>query len=747
MLRSILHIFIVLVCWNWGSVMAQNSQISTLKDQLNKAKNDNTRTNLFIAISRAYLRTSPATAFGFAENALELAKKSNFAQGAGRALNQLGLVAFQTGDYANATNYFLKALKINEQLDYKSGVANTFGYLARVYTQQRSYQQAIGYHTKALKIRALLKDNAGAANTYNNLGLLHNQLKKYDQAIDYYTKSLLIQRKLENQPGMAITYNNIGEAYNQQRNYSNALYYFLKSLQIKKARKDFSGEAITLSNIGNIYYETRQYSLAVKSLLKALEIRQRINDNQRIAATCNNLGRVLTQQQKYKTAIQYYTQAINLAKAIKSNEILANAYEGLAITYHRMGEHDLAFEAQRRFTRFKDMIFNEQTSKRISQLQARYDVQKKQRQIERLNRDQRLKQDEISKERALRNAFIGISLLVIILAFMLYRNSKKDRISNEIFAHKSRELQQKTIEVERKNRALSHQKDLIENKNKNITDSLAYAQHIQKALLPSSKEIGAYLSEHFIYFNPRDLVSGDFYYFAVVNHQYILAAIDCTGHGVPGAFMSLIGHNLLNQIVKVRRETNPAEILSYLHDGVVEVLKQKNTDNHDGMDAAICVINPAKKRMYYAGANSPLLLIQSTKESPSGSPKVVSPDHQGVGGIFSSLEDVHFTNHSFSIQQPTTFYIFSDGYQDQFGGPDNKKFMRKRLRQWLVEHHHLPMETQRKGLASNIEQWMDHLPASREEEKEEQKEQEKEEVIRQMDDMLVIGVRLIDVIE
>jgi len=728
-----LHIFFIITFWNLGILNAQVSEINALKDKLKDAKNDNTRTNVLIALSRAYLRTAPTTAFSYAENALELAKQSKFAQGAGRALNQLGLVAFQTGDFANATNYFLKALKINEQLDYKSGVANTFGYLARVYTQQRSYEQAISYHTRALKIRALLKDNAGAANTYNNLGLLHNQLKKYDQAIDYYTKSLLIQRRLENRQGMAITYNNIGEAYNQQRNYSNALYYFLKSLQIKKARKDYAGEAITLSNIGNIYYETRQYSLAVNSLLKALEIRQRLNDNQRIAATCNNLGRVLTQQQQYKTAIQYYTQAINLAKTIKSNQVMANAYEGLAITYHRMGEHNQAFDAHRKFARLKDVIFNEQTSKRISQLQARYDVQKKQSQIEQLSREKQLKQDEVSKERMLRNAFIGISFLVIILAFILYRNSKRDRISNEIFAHKSRELQQKTIEVEQKSRALSRQKDLVADKNKNITASLAYARHIQSAMLPTHKEIRQYLPEHFIYFNPRDLVSGDFYYFAVVNHQYIIAAIDCTGHGVPGAFMSMIGNNLLNQIVKIQRETNPAEILSRLHDGVIEALKQKNTENHDGMDAAICVINPAKKRLYYAGANNPLLLIQQTKENPKGNLKVINPDHQGVGGIFSSVEDAHFTNHSFSINLPTTFYIFSDGYQDQFGGPDNKKFMRERLRQWLFKHYQLPMDEQKTGLANTIEQWMSSLPTE---------EEEGGEAIRQMDDMLVIGVKL-----
>lgn len=708
---------------------AQNARIQTLKERLKAVKNENARTNLLIAISRAYLRTSPATAYTYAKNALTTAQKSQFAQGVGRALNQLGLVAFQTGDYTQAVNYFLKALKINEQLDYKSGVANTYAYLAKVYTQQRSYEQAIVYHFKALKLRAVLKDNTGAGNTYNNLGLLHNQLKKYDKAIDYYTKSLLIQQKLKNQQGMAITYNNIGEVYNQQRNYANALYYFIKSLQIKKNLKDLQGEAITLSNIGNIYYQTRQYSLAVNSLLKALEIRQKLNDNRRIAATCNNLGRVLAQQQNYKTAIQYYTQALNLAKTIKANTVLANAYEGLAITYHRVGDHDQAFRYHRQFARLKDVIFDEQTSKRISRLQAKYDAQKKQKQIELLNKDKQRKQDEIVKERMLRNSFIGISLLVIILAFILYRNNRKERISHEIFAHKSRELQKKTLEVEQQNRTLSQQKDLIANKSKNITDSLAYAQHIQAAILPAAEEISQYLPKHFIYFKPRYLVSGDFYYFGKVNHQYILAAVDCTGHGVSGAFMSLIAHNLLDQIVRIQRETNPAEILTCLHEGIVTAFRQKSTANQDGMDAAICVMNPVKQRLYYAGANSPLVLIQS------GAMKIISPDHQGVGGIFSSLDDIGFTNHSFSTQQTTSFYIFSDGYQDQFGGPENKKFMRERFRQLLFEHHHLSMAEQKEMLEKNMQEWMSYPKLSK----------DSEETVPQMDDMLVIGVNFINI--
>jgi serine phosphatase RsbU (regulator of sigma subunit)/Tfp pilus assembly protein PilF len=707
----------------YAATQAQTPRIAQLKQQLETTrKNPHSHTNVLIALSRAYLRTSPANARQYAEKAFNIAKRVNFAQGVGRALNQIGLVSFQVGDYANAVKFFLKALNINEQLGYKNGVANTYGYLARVYTQQRSYDQAINYHFKALKLRAALKDNAGAANTYNNLGLLHNQLKKYDKAIDFYTQSLLIQQKLKNQQGMAITYNNIGEVYNQQRNYANALYYFIKSLQIKKNLKNLSGEAVTLSNIGNIYYQTGQYTLAVNSLLKSLQIRQQLNDNRRIASTCNNLGRVLAQQQRYKTALQYYTQALRLARTIKAHTIVANAYEGLAITYHRMGEYDLSFAHQRKFAQMKDVIFDEQTSKRIARLQSRYDAQKKLDQLALLNKDNQLKQDEIAKQRLLRNSFIGISLLVLVLAFILYRNNRKEKVSSEVFAHKTQEIERKNQEIELKNRALNRHKNLIENKNKNITDSLTYARHIQSVILPTSQEIGRFLPQHFILYKPRDIVSGDFYYFAVVRHKYVLAAVDCTGHGVPGAFMSLIGNNLLNQIVKEQRETSPGKILEKMHEGVVKVLKQKSTDNHDGMDAAICVIDPALKTLEYAGANSPLLLVQRKQM------QVIKPDRQGVGGIFSD-EDPQFTTHIFEANTPTLFYIYSDGYQDQFGGKNNKKFMRQNLRKLLLDHHLLPMNEQLNALESTIQQWMAYLPND-------------EDAIHQMDDMLVMGVKL-----
>ncbi|WP_299458586.1 tetratricopeptide repeat protein [uncultured Microscilla sp.] len=717
-----LHTIIICLCLS-TVVQAQTLRITQLKKQLSATRNnDHARTNLLIALSRAYLRTSPANARQYAERAFNTAKRASFAQGVGRALNQMGLVSFQVDDYAKAVSYFLKALNINEQLGYKNGIADTYGYLARVYAQQRSYEQAIGYHFKALKLRTALKDPAGAASTYNNLGLLHNQLKKYNKAIDFYTQSLLIQQKLDNQQGMAITYNNIGELYNQQRNYPNALYYFIKSLQIKKRLKNLPGEAVTLSNIGNIYYQTGQYSLAVNSLLKALQIRQQLNDNRRIASTCNNLGRVLAQQQRYNTAIQYYTQALQLAKTIKAHTMVANAYEGLAITYHRMGEHDQAFSHHRKFAQMKDVIFDEQTSKRISRLQARYDAQKKLDKLALLNKENQLKQDEIAKQRLLRNSFIGISFLVIVLAFVLYRNNHKERTSGEVFAHKTKEIERKNQEIALKNRALQRHKNLIENKNKNITDSLTYARHIQSVILPTAQEIGSFLPHHFIFYKPRDIVSGDFYYFALVRHKYVLAVVDCTGHGVPGAFMSLIGNNLLNQVVKEQRETEPGKILDKMHAGVINILKQKTTDNHDGMDAAVCVIDPALKILEFAGANSPLLLVQHQQM------QVIKPDRQGVGGIFSD-EEAQFTTHIIEANTPTTFYMYSDGYQDQFGGKNNKKFMRQNLRKLLLDNHHLPMAEQQQLLENTIHQWMAYLPND-------------EDAIQQMDDMLVLGVKL-----
>ena len=256
------------------------------------------------------------------------------------------------------------------------------------------------------------------------------------------------------------------------------------------------------------------------------------------------------------------------------------------------------------------------------------------------------------------------------------------------------------------NKELKEKNHIIEEKNQSITESITYAQRIQAAMLPAISSIQEELPESFVLFKPRDIVSGDFYWFATphlhdeqgqgVKNKIMLAAVDCTGHGVPGAFMSMIGHSLLDEIVNERGITNPNKILADLHAGVRFALRQQDSQNRDGMDMALVVLCKQSCTMQFAGAKNPLIYIQD------GEMHMVKGDKHAIGGEDTSRQ---YTCHTIDISKPITFYIYSDGYQDQFGGPNGKKFMRKNLRNLLLDIHQKPMTEQQQILDNTIESW------------------------------------------
>ena len=258
---------------------------------------------------------------------------------------------------------------------------------------------------------------------------------------------------------------------------------------------------------------------------------------------------------------------------------------------------------------------------------------------------------------------------------------------------------------------------LLSKKNQQIMDSINYASRIQKAILPLQSTFDTLLPDHFILFKPRDIVSGDFYYIREVNHKMILAAVDCTGHGVPGAFMSFIGYLSLNILTVIMKITSVSEILKEMHEGIRRVLRQRETNANDGMDMTVVSIDKENKLMKFAGAKNPLVYIQNNEL------KVIKGDRVSIGGKQKEAERT-FTAHQIDISQPTTFYLFSDGYQDQFGGPEGRKFMTKRFRNLLLEIHQKPMEEQKEVLDQTIQDWM------------------KEGNEEQVDDILVVGVKV-----
>ncbi|MBL4656898.1 MAG: SpoIIE family protein phosphatase [Flavobacteriales bacterium] len=279
--------------------------------------------------------------------------------------------------------------------------------------------------------------------------------------------------------------------------------------------------------------------------------------------------------------------------------------------------------------------------------------------------------------------------------------------------------------IKQKTADIVAQKEEIEEKNKDITDSINYAQKIQEAILPSDKEITRHLPENFVLFKPKDIVSGDFYWFSTIDGKALITAADCTGHGVPGAFMSMIGNSLLNEIVNEKGATEPADILQKLKEGVIKSLSQTGEagTQKDGMDIAMCGFDLKNNKVEFAGAYNPLLRIRNNELAETRS------DRMPIG-IYADDGGKVFTNHTLELEKGDMYYIFTDGFVDQFGGPKGKKFMNKRFKALLMDIHLQPMEDQRRRLDKEIEDWKAHT------------EESTGGAFEQMDDILIIGVRV-----
>jgi serine phosphatase RsbU (regulator of sigma subunit) len=296
-----------------------------------------------------------------------------------------------------------------------------------------------------------------------------------------------------------------------------------------------------------------------------------------------------------------------------------------------------------------------------------------------------------------RNYFITGFILMLLLALFIFRSYQEKKKVNMIIAE---------------------QKALVEEKNKDITDSINYARRIQTAILPSEETMNRSLSDFFVFYQPKDIVSGDFYWFTEKTGKIIFAVADCTGHGVPGAFMSMIGNDLLTQIIIEKNILKPDLILSNLHEGVRNALKQDSSaDTKDGMDIALVCIDFQNKSLSYAGALRPLWMI------PKGTHTLTEykADKFSIGGSYSSEQRI-FTSHTISFNEGDSIYISSDGFADQFGGEKGKKFMTKNMKELLLSIYEKPMSEQKVILLDSFNKWKHGR--------------------HQVDDVLVAGIKL-----
>ena len=653
-------------------------------------------------------------------------------------------------DPKKALAYGKEALTLAKSIKYTKGQATTLKNIGVLYQYQGNYPQALENYLQSLKIFETIKNEAGVANVLNNIGIVYRNQGNYEKAQTYFERVQKIDEQNNDKTGLASILNNLGSIYYQKDDFKKAESYFLQSLKIEEELKDEGGVSISYNNLGLVAIAEDSLQKAIDYYQKALVLDEKGGNKASAAGTLNNIAFAYQKMDDLQKALSYAQRGYKLAEDLNSQELVMNLSETLMAIYEGLKDFEKAYEYQTYHLFAKEEVFNETNSKKVSNLQTAYELEKKQAEVALLKAN-----EERSKaEQARRQSIIGFAIMIIILLAIgmiaLYVSNRRRKRVNEVLRNQRNVLREKNEEINQQKEEILAQRDAIEERNveivaksQDIESSIQYAKRIQEAILPNKEEMKRALPQHFIYYRPRDIVSGDFYWFARTeplpiyanspdfqgnkllkgfeNEKLILAAVDCTGHGVPGAFMSAIGDSLLNHIVFDRRIYEPANILKALQDGVRKALRQDEIENKDGMDMGVIVMDMEKKELTFSGARNSLWIIQNDEMNE------VRGDAVSIGG-WQPDQHYQFTTHTFSLDTPTSIYMASDGYQDQFGGPKGKKFMRRKLRELFKEIYHKPMEEQHRIIDVTMKDWMS-FPSP------------EANYHEQVDDMLVVGVR------
>lgn len=568
-----------------------------------------------------------------------------------------------------------------------------------------------------------------------------NDVERYKELVSRY-------KQADNAQQAAFYLNKIAFVYWENGNIKEAINYFLETVPLNEKIRNYNDIKAVYSNIALIYADMDRLDLTLDYFYKSLDIRKKMNSKSEVAAGLIDVAYIHTALNQTEKAIKLLDEAYALSQEVNNPRLILNCLKLLAQNYDRLGNTAKANEYSSKFAMYEKML-ETQTIKteaevKISQSQAEVESEKmkreqqrllmdlkelqakakqdsltyvvitkqdslkqaedearaRQTEIDLLNKDKELADTKIREQEAqsraqqliIYSAFAFLAL-VFFATIAIYKNYRDKKKANQL-------LNLQNIEIQ-------NQRDHIQKQNENINKSINYAQGIQKALLPPQTNLQAIFSDSFIFFRPRDVVSGDYYWFKELTTGYgkdektgkiAVAAIDCTGHGVPGAFLSMIGYNLLDDIV-YRGINKPGEILKGLNNGIRRTLRQDETENRDGMDMALCVVDLNNKVVEFSGAKNPLVYVANNEVFR------IRGDKESIGGGMGYME-ADFTTHSIQIEHPTWFYMFSDGFIDQFGGADGRKFMIKNFIDFLASISILPPDQQREMLKNTLKDWL-----------------------------------------
>ncbi|MBL7883619.1 MAG: tetratricopeptide repeat protein [Bacteroidia bacterium] len=691
------------------SALAQKTEIDSLVELLNTSS-EAKKIEILNALSLKYSDTNPDKAVAYGKQARTIAQNNKSAIEIGYSCLNIAKGYYAKSDNTNALAYLNLAQVEFIKIDSKSGLAEVYNVIGNIQTDLSNSESALDYNLKALKLREELNDSFAMASSLINIGKIYYNLKAYPKAHDYYQQSLLIREKINDQAGIAACYNNIANFYGDQGDNLKALEYLKKSLEIKEKLGNKKGVAYTLNNLGSIYTALNEHTKAREYYTKSYELKKEVKDARGMLSSLTNIGVSYYYTNDLSSAVKYFVLASEEAQKVGAKDIALSSFQNAAETYSELKDYKNAAKYYSLSLDLKDSILSVESSKALHEMQAKFNYEKQEKEIHILKQEKEIQALDVARTKLIKNGFIIGFILILIITFIIYSRYQLKQKANQKLEHQKQE-------ITRQHNELNTAYGQIEAKNKDITDSIKYAKRLQEAILPTAEFDRTFNGNGFILYKPKDIVSGDFYWMWKNKNLVYLAAVDCTGHGVPGAFMSIVGHNLLNQAVKEHQLREPAKVLDEVNKGVTETLRQYEEEStvKDGMDIALCCLNTDTLELQYAGAFNPLWIISENQFQEIKADKF--PIGTFIGERLSS-----FKNNSIQLKEGDCFYLFTDGYADQFGGEKGKKFKYRQLQDLLLKNCNKKAPEQKDVLEQTFVKWIGQL--------------------EQVDDVLIIGINV-----
>ena len=603
-------------------------------------------------------------------------------------LHARGTLCYYTSQFDSALVFFDEALSLRRQIDDRPGILKTLSNMGGIHYMLVNNAKALTYYEEVLRKEAEWGFREGEHLPINNIGAIYYSLGMPSKALVYFRKADRVYSQRQETSHLIMTYDGYHNCYKYQKMYDSAIYYAHKTRKLSEDLGEELSVGYALHNIGACYLSMKKYDQAIPYIRQALLKAQEQKDKRLQLSCYGNFAGIYLETGKPDSTSYYVEKVMALEKELQLEVNSDDLYKLYAAYYAQKNDFKNAYNYMYKYSNLHDSLYNIQANGQVNEMQEKYQSEKKEKENLLL-----------SSENELHKKTQNFLLLLLIAAVLV--------VGGTVLAYSK---------IRKTNRMLGEQKQIVTEKQKEILDSIAYARRIQFALLGSNAVFNEHLGEHFVLFMPKDVVSGDFYWGAAVDEGFLYLTADCTGHGVPGAFMSLLNISKANQIVKERQVTRPDLVLNELRKEIIQALNpgEQSEETKDGMDAVLCKLDLKNKKLEYAAANNSFYLVRD------GELIICKADKMPVGKGHD--DSIPFTLHRQDLKTGDLVYTFTDGLADQFGGPFGKKYKYKQFETLLLSISALSMQEQKRRIEDSFLKWKRDL--------------------EQVDDICVIGIRI-----